>query len=294
MKRKQAGFTLVELLVVIGIIALLISILLPSLQRVRNQASLIKCAAQMRGIVQSVTMYANDNHGYLPPIRGYSNAATYSLDTNNMALLTNLQMTSFAFDDSREDGALLGRLIKRKLLPNVEASYRCPSALGAQDNTSNFNSNYYFNFHLKYLETAGGYNRVWWNRLPGYGRYTGGMVRALNINSGTIGSVDVPYFKRAILTDPIRFDANQATTTAYVDKVNATHRSGNKLAWNLAYADGSVTTYSTTTVTSRASGKWGRMLDLANAIQYASEGGAVDWGSGSWAGKYGMAPCDPN
>lgn len=64
---KRGGFTLVELLVVIGIIALLLSILLPSLYKARESANRIVCASNMRTIGQLLYVYAHDNGGTLPP-----------------------------------------------------------------------------------------------------------------------------------------------------------------------------------------------------------------------------------
>ena len=64
--RRVRAFTLVELLVVIGIIALLISILLPSLTRARQMANLIYCQSNLRQIGQLMSIYASQNNGDLP------------------------------------------------------------------------------------------------------------------------------------------------------------------------------------------------------------------------------------
>jgi len=64
--RKRKGFTLIELLVVVAIIALLISILLPSLARAREIAKRAVCASNMRGVGQGMKVYANDNFDWYP------------------------------------------------------------------------------------------------------------------------------------------------------------------------------------------------------------------------------------
>src|SRR5258708_595449 len=63
---RRKGFTLVELLIVIGIIALLIGILLPALNSARAQSQLIQCESNIRQIVTAEMLFAQDHRGCIP------------------------------------------------------------------------------------------------------------------------------------------------------------------------------------------------------------------------------------
>ena len=65
--RRSRGCSLVELLVVIGIITVLLAVLLPALATARRQAMRTKCASNLRQLVVAANLYADTNHDFMPP-----------------------------------------------------------------------------------------------------------------------------------------------------------------------------------------------------------------------------------
>ena len=71
MDRRRGAFSLIELIVVIGIITVLIAILLPTLHRARQQSLTIKCRSNLRQIGQALLLYSQHNHDWIyPPNHG--------------------------------------------------------------------------------------------------------------------------------------------------------------------------------------------------------------------------------
>jgi len=119
---RKGGFTLVELLVVIGIIALLISILIPALNSARERANRVKCASNLRQYSQAMLAYAWDNKDQYPRVR----AIPGEIPVFFTGFLVNDPFTNLGAPYPNDVTAAQFLLVRYKLLPlNI---FICPSS----------------------------------------------------------------------------------------------------------------------------------------------------------------------
>ena len=159
---RKRGFTLVELLVVIGIIGLLISLLLPALNRTREKANQIKCASNMRQIVTAILMYTEASRGSFPgsadydstlpapPVKSYDWVYWVSSTTTTPATPWNVDNI---------DQCALGPYLN--LSPSSEEVLFCPSDDPASHtNAGGYNNQIFrFSYSLNVYLTAGLYSQ---------------------------------------------------------------------------------------------------------------------------------------
>jgi prepilin-type processing-associated H-X9-DG protein/prepilin-type N-terminal cleavage/methylation domain-containing protein len=187
MKRNKA-FTLVELLVVIGIIAVLIGILLPALQRARSAAQNIACSSNARQLATAAILFAQEHHGHVPACTDTSFAAANDPFKQNFSYRNNGGV------DELHDwaSALLPYMGDRSLTdfqkapPGKSAVFRCPSDPWMDDPQPGYRLwNDVTNTVSPFQAVSYGYNAdiACLNDVNGIGRFNVGV--AISIYGGT-------------------------------------------------------------------------------------------------------------
>lgn len=148
-----AGFTLVELLVVIGIIALLISVLLPALSKAREQSKATACLSNLRQIGIGFQLYRQYNRDYYPPriLETQAQIGLAPAKYTDSVYMYGGKGTSKpqSYGMGYEEATTEKRYLNKYISPKVQAGnempiFRCPSDDGAYDGYGNSYTGNYF------------------------------------------------------------------------------------------------------------------------------------------------------
>jgi prepilin-type processing-associated H-X9-DG protein/prepilin-type N-terminal cleavage/methylation domain-containing protein len=153
-RTKNAAFTLVELLVVIGIIALLLAVLLPALNKARAAATTIKCASNLRQLGLAMNMYAGEFRGLMPyptsnfPDSGVNKGENYVWYNCVDKYLKAIQ------DEANRSGVAAGRTYKTYKQCVVYDDFPNGTRSGGtgQDDMKEFAKTYKMNTHLRRVD----------------------------------------------------------------------------------------------------------------------------------------------
>ncbi len=296
MKRRTA-FTLVELLVVIGIIAVLIGLLLPALNRARYSAKRVECAAYLRQIGMAAVNYANDNKGFLPPFQGDNGTKTFNVDANFPGIYRpwSTASSTFAFpllsqanSGTRDEGSGIGRLVaykylKSPLAPDSRWPYavkimKCPSWTDLVDPSAGY---YFFNPHVaEYKDPVTLVNvaQMRWKKILNFGKVPRTPAPQVNKGTGVTKTDFFPDIGYALCVDPIN------------DLGWATHVMGHTRSWNILYGDGHVSIVNVNDHASRAGGNFARLEDLLQYLELVASSNNLTAGHIGIGNTYNWVP----